>query len=208
MFDHALIAPAVSIDEQIIKRFLNFEKPECSCLVYIITAGVARRSWNLSKAKNDGIRACMDRAKIITCTDIDYIIPPGLIDFVNQCGPREHMWVLRRNIRPAAVPKRNWEYWQTIKTRENCLGSWNTMSAASWKFVGGWDERCHGWGFEDYALHRQIKHMGIFTTTIRHFPLMHVIHGSNERKFCQRANFVGDNKLASMMPQPNYLNGA
>lgn len=218
LVDVCIIVPAVNMSPAIYERLLNsigeHESTRADWRLIVVDENHedAHRfgsgaAFNLAAAKNAGIRQTLREypARIIVCTDADYIIPAGLIDYIAAETGDNHIWIGRRDVEPESIECRDWARWVDMGVRAVCLGSFNAMSADNWRKVGGWDERCVGYGGEDNVLHDRIAAAGIKTVRNADFPLIHVAHGRTEREF-SRANYRGDvNKAMAGSQQPNYI---
>lgn len=164
-------------------------------------------TYSQSKAKNIGIRECIRmQIPVIVCTDIDYLIPNGLTDFTVRETRASHLWVQRREVTTDEMHLLDWFGWMHRPVRTSCTGSWNSLSLNNWLRLGGWDERCFGWGGEDDILHRRIQRKGIPTRVSTVFPLMHIRH--NPRAFCANGKRAQANLSFAHTPQQNYLKEA
>lgn len=161
---------------------------------------------NISAAKNQGIRELLNDCEGIVCIDADYIVPPGLFELLMEPAVRDfHVWVRRRDITEAEARPRKWRKWLALPVYNDCWGSSVYLSRANWLKVGGWDERCFGWGGEDDTLMIRIGQAGIERRRIDSFPLMHVAHGL--RPFSGNNARGMENLKWVKVPQPNYLKG-
>jgi len=214
--DVGIVVPAVDMTPDIPARLVNsiseHESTRASWRVVVVDrddADAARfgrgANFNLAAAKNSGIRELVGRARIIACTDADYIIPAGLIDYLAAETGDRHVWIGRRDVPPDEIESRRWGRWMDLPVRRQCKGSFNAMSADNWRRIGGWDERCIGYGGEDDILHARIAAAGIERRDVFEFPLIHVFHVRTERSF-SRANYRGEINLRNAAgDQPNYI---
>ena len=163
-------------------------------------------TFNKSKYLNLGIKRCLSDCSIIVQTDIDFLVPPYLIDLTAIDTRDTHMWVRSRYIKMAEITG-DWKSYMKLPFWYNCPGSWNAMSADNWRKVGGFDERCcYGWGAEDNILHRRIAEAGITTVAISNVPLCHIEH--KPRAWFTHGQRGRQNKTFMQGVQPNFLEGA
>jgi GT2 family glycosyltransferase len=217
VYDLGIVVPAVGIDEPTIQRFtdclLEHENTTAKIRLEIVRGPDQGMAFNAARARNAGIRACLDDCPIIVCADVDYLVPAGLVDYTAFQTGEKHLWALRRNIPAELAPLRSWAHWMSLKIHVatesrphgTCTGSWNALSAANWRRIGGWDERCTGWGGEDDVLHARIAEAGIETVVTADFPLMHVRHTPREFSHANRRSEA--NLYFATLRQPNYLKG-
>lgn len=161
---------------------------------------------NISAAKNQGIRELLSDCDGVVCIDADYIIPPGLFEILMEPAMQDfHVWIRRRDIKLDEAKPRKWRQWLALPVFNDCWGSSVYLSKANWLKVGGWDERCFGWGGEDDSLMIRIGQAGIERRRIDSFPLMHIAHGL--RPFGGNNARGMENLKWVKVPQPNYLKG-
>lgn len=195
--------------ERLVSTVLEHESTRCRIFVRVIAQADLPQQcltrYNISSAKNAGIRACLAKGcRVIACCDADQLIPPGLLDYVAaHTVAGRHLWAVRRNLLATETAARQWMRWLDLPTFEPSLGSFNALTAEDWKKVGGWDERAFGWGGDDDLLHLRIRQAGIVTQAVRQFPLMHVDH--RPRPFLTQCRRSAENMRLSQVPQPNYL---
>jgi hypothetical protein len=168
---------------------------------------------NICTAKNSGIRRLIARGcQGVVCLDVDYLVPPGLLELLVYPAVQPfHVWVRRRDIQPEDAPARAWADWlkrPIFSEGGECRGSCNYMSAENWLKAGGWDERAGvGWGGDDDVLHWRVREKGIRTMRFDSIPLSHVAHG--RRPWALTGQYRGaDNAAWMKVPQPNYLGEA
>lgn len=167
MADIGISIPAIGIDPGVVSRCRD------SILSSVFDGSVevliSRRPKtalpNISRARNDGIRSLIETCDIIGCLDADLIMQPGLIE------------------EAIATANNGNHHWQCPSDSDGVVhierlcgkGGWNAMTRSNWLKVGGWDERCFGWGGEDDILHRDICSAGIKTVKSS-VPLIHPRH--------------------------------
>ena len=209
VYDLGIVTPAVGIDTSTISRFVNSilddKTARCSFIIYVQTEGRAGRDFNVAQAKNRGIMAIIQRCRAICCTDVDHVVPPGLLDYTVRMTTSDHLWVLHRDVTAKDVSKKAWEEYLRLKV-DQCPASWNSLSSRNWFKIGGWDERCYGWGGEDDILHVRIRQAGIRTIACSDWPLCHVFHNTN-REFCRENRRSAENMKFLKTKQHNYLKG-
>ena len=189
-----IVVVAIQVEENIVEQFktalaISTKVPYCLKIVSddnYIKDGLL----NKSQALNDGLREIVNQCEIIVCTDIDMLIPPGLIDYTLYCTKMDfNLWVMCRNLPAEKVSLRLWRDWLQRPLRMVGQGSWNAMLREDWVRSGGWDERLTGWGGEDYVFAMRRKQAGIEDITCTIFPLMHIDHPPRQNK----TNFMKGN---------------
>lgn len=174
-------------------------------------------NFSVARSKNEGIRkAIADGCDIIVAVDIDTPIPPGLLDFTRDTleqSPKTHLWVTRKDMSLEEYEKHDYAAWSAMRPhgwREKtfphgyCWGSYNAMTKAAWSKIGGFDERCFGWGGEDDLLHFRAKEAGLTLLADSAWPLAHINHPY--RPYRVENNRGAENvKKFREGKQPNYL---
>jgi len=190
-----IIAVAVGIEGSIVERFRD-SLPDNTLYVDIVYDRLYLRGslLNKSMALNDSIKSYLILDEVILiCTDIDMLIPPGLIEHVeDKLEKGTNLWVRCRNIDEADIEPRDWDKWLELPIRTSGMGSFNAMYAEDWIKSGGWDERLIGWGGEDDVFKLRREQAGIKTVICDSFPLMHVNHPPRQNK----GTFRGGNQEA------------
>lgn len=208
IYDIGIVAGAVGLEKEAnnFVESIKEHKTKCSYFISITTKKNYFEydpiTYSQAKAKNIGIRNCLNNCKTIVCFDIDSIIPPKLIDFLAFETQDQHIWVKKRHITEKESLNREWGKWTNIKPTISS-GSCNSLSAKNWLNIGGWDERCYGWSPEDYILHTRIKQNNIKTIAIETFPLMHIDH--KIREYNSKGNRYKQGLQYLHIPQLNYL---
>jgi glycosyltransferase involved in cell wall biosynthesis len=160
--------------------------------------------FNLSKVRNFGIKCAMATCNAVVVMDADMLIPPGLFDLLSAPHNRNlHVWVECRNLPESATTPRQWEAWSKLPPIDDCLGACNFMSVENWLKIGGFDERCVGFGGEDNLAHARAGRAGINRFDWRACPLIHVAHPLRQWR---KQNCHGqENMRLLQLSQPNYL---
>jgi len=203
-----LAVGAVGIPNHIVARFraaAEASSPRCSWRLHIQRE--APEGFSRSRARNDAILKLAGNCSIIVCTDVDCLVPPGLIDFTGEnVADGRAVWVLCRDVfwpfgDDVSGPY-PWEHWQTLPLRVWGTGSWVAMTTRDWFYVGGWDERLTGWGGEDDVLRVRRRQAGIQTMEVTSFPLVHVNHPPRDpdQRYGRR-NY----QLGLSLPPRNFL---
>ena len=162
--------------------------------------------FNPARAKNIGLRRLLPHVDGVVCIDADYIIPPGLFEFLMEPTMQPfHVWVRRRDISEKDAESRDWVKWVRMGVFGDCWGSCNYMSTENWLRMGGWDERTFGWGGDDDLLHIRIGQFGIERRRIDAIPLMHIQH--ERRLWSTEGQRGSENIKFARQPQQNYLQG-
>ena len=116
--------------------------------------------FNKSRSLNDAIRKLIQKeCDVIVQTDIDAEWSRELMDATRQNTTEGvHYWspFLRNGI-PC--------YYNT--------GAWNALALADWLKIGGFDERCFGWGGEDDLLHLRCRNAGFRRVCDPRHPFHH-----------------------------------
>jgi hypothetical protein len=154
------------------------------------------------EARNRAIAALAKRCSVIVCVDVDCLVPPGL--------PAETLMKVTPGVAylhyVRGISLKQWLGWAN---RERYLalpiwwggmGGYLALATTDWLAVGGWDERCRGWGAEDVVMFRRILRSGIKVVISSKFPLLHVNHPQRDERTFRNSNLALSNK-----PQPNFL---
>jgi hypothetical protein len=167
---------ARGIDQSIIDRFTeSLKQTGFRDYRLSIEEGPAVGTLNISRAKNRAIRLLLETCDSIVITDIDMLIPPGLLEKTQAIVRDGHaVWCPCRNI-DDPLTDRKWNEWERLPIRETGTGSWIAMTASDWKRCGGFNETCYGYGGEDDAFCKRQHELGIHTVRIE-MPLVHVNH--------------------------------
>ncbi|MCG3180035.1 MAG: hypothetical protein BIFFINMI_02389 [Phycisphaerae bacterium] len=140
--------------------------------------------FNKAACLNMGLKRLINEGcDIIIQTDVDLIIPPELVDYTALHTGDKHLWCPR-----------------TTNVRRN-PGAFNALSSANWVRVGGFDERCKGWGGEDNILHTRCRELGIKRVELPNC-LTHIDHPDRVWRKSDRAK---QNYSFRLSKQPNYL---
>jgi hypothetical protein len=154
------------------------------------------------EARNRAIAALAKRCSVIVCVDVDCLIPPGLpAETLTKVRPGVAYLHYVRNI--DLEQWRGWanrEGYLAIPVRWTGLGGYLAVATMDWLAVGGWDERCRGWGGDDVVMFRRIIRSGIRIVKSSRFPLLHVRHPQRDAR-----TFHYSNLAMSNTPQPNFL---
>jgi GT2 family glycosyltransferase len=187
-FDIGIVASACGITDSIIGRFVSTieeSSPRCSYVTKIVTSQ-RREVFSRSQALNQGVKSLLRSCRVIACTDVDMLIPPGLIDFSYAQATKtgKNVWVICRNIDENEIESKDWDEWLKKPLRGDLAGmkgvgkgSWNAMTAENWIKSGGWNEEMFGWGGEDDEFWARRSRAGVQTLSVKDFALMHVNHG-------------------------------
>lgn len=206
-----IVVPAVDVPEYLVRRFADTLARSRPRTAYRLQ--VQRRAdadgFRITRSKNRGILALMDRCKVIVCTDIDMLVPPGLVDYTaRHVAKGRCLWALCRNIEPLWAAGRRWQRWLQIPPRRTGKGSWIAMTVDDWCKTGGWDERLEGWGGDDDVLARRRAEVGIEDVPTTAFPLMHVNHRPRDADAGVRARGNAANlRIGRTRPPENWLTG-
>lgn len=183
---------AANIKDSIIKRFLsslkNDAKPKISYEVFIInekdeiyTHYNGKKHYNRNKAHNIGIRHFLDKAEVILCADVDFLIGPETLDRTYKIGLAQPFFGIARFLEPnVRLEPRPWNEWMKIKLHDAGYGGWIAMTPENWKSIGGWNETMFSWGYDRHIFDR-VRNAGL--KPIRHgeLPIIHVNHGRRNK---------------------------
>lgn len=214
MFDSrplGIVVVAVGIDEAVRKRFgktliATTSDAAMACGDFKLKAVTEMADFTRSKARNEGILVLLNTCRVIVCTDVDMLVPSGLVEYTQaMVTDGTAVWAKCRNLPAEKAATLNWKEWLELPIREDGTGSWVAMTTADWLKVGGWDERLTGHGGEDDILALRRSEGGINTMELRQFPLMHVNHPPRDRRI------PGGNqenlRIGRTPPPKNYLTG-
>ncbi len=165
-------APAYGVPQEIVDRFVEHIPAGTQTAVRMKPlAGI----FNLARAKNRGVLELLDKCNIVVATDIDCLIPPGLLEVLpSHVQDGVAVWNPARNV--YELNGDSWDEWKAIPLRKSGKGSFVAMTSDDWRRSGGFDERyCHGWGGEDGAFLEHREAMGIRTERLD-YPLVHIMH--------------------------------
>lgn len=183
---------AANISKGIVDRFLKSlkedAKPKISYEVKIITEKdniytnyKGHKYYNRNKAHNIGIRHFLDKAEVILCSDVDFLIGPETLDKTCSIGRQQPFFGIARFLNPGVnINIRSWKEWMKIKTHDAGYGGWIAMTPHNWKKIGGWNETMFSWGFDRHIFQRVIN---AELNPIRHaeLPIVHVNHGRRNK---------------------------
>lgn len=181
--------PAVWIDRKVIARcYKALADARVSIAYRVRIYRGPMPDFNLAKARNHAIIDLLGHCDKIICLDVDCLVPPGLVEHAAKTIENGRAVVaLVRNIDNFSG-EYQWDEWKSLPVRKTGLGAFVGMTTGDWLRIGGWDERCEGWGGEDYALAEQRNHLGIETVFVDSYPLVHVSHGWRMTFGCRRGH--------------------
>ena len=189
MTDVGIIIPAIGIDDLVVRRLKkSIQNAEFSGSLETIVIHHAKTDLpNVSRARNEGIRS-LSHCDVVICADADVVVSKGLITASYDIAQKgKHCWQYPTDI-----------YDGPPFERKSGKGPWNAMTYQNWVRVGGWDERCFGWGGEDDVLHRDISLAGIQSCNSG-VPLFHHRHESRCAKRGQ------ENLLVAQLTPWNWI---
>lgn len=202
-----IVVIAVNISDNIKNRFLEFlnKSTDITTVVNLVTEEdgdfFTNGIFNKSKALNFGIKQLINECSVIIQTDIDMIIPPGLISKTFELCTSHDCHIFSRCCNCDKIVN-NWEYYKNLELREAGYGAWNALAVKSWLDIGGFNEDLYGWGGEDDDLHNRIKRANIPTIILTEYPLVHINHDKRTinrslENFHIRKNFQKTNWLST-----------
>ena len=183
------------IDPEIIHRFkkcIDLSRPKVTYDVHILSTndkGQKPNRFNKSKILNKGIKKlCNGDYEVVIQTDIDLVVPPGLVDESYRmamegkvCYHNNHRRITASKILnfpplPNGYKDMDWEYMKTFAV-EASNGCWNAIQSQMWWETGGFNEDCVNYAREDDDWARRSKIYGkILFIVTKEFPLMHINH--------------------------------
>lgn len=192
MSDVGIMVVAQNIPEDIKNRYqecIRRSNPTCTWEIHFLSSNddVQKKHFNKSRLLNKGIKklATMNY-KVIIQTDIDLIVPPGIIDKSLEMGSRSKTCFYNRHYRidPQHLPKLPEDYDKLdfdalakAFPSENANGCWNAMTPESWMSTGGYNEYMIEWGKEDDVFRTNAGRIGgIHFINYNRFCLIHVNH--------------------------------
>ncbi len=178
---------AANIKQEIIDRFLKSlkedAKPNVSYNTKIITEKEniyteykGQRYYNRNKAHNIGIRHFLDKAEVILCADVDFLLGPGTLDKTYKLGLIQPFFGIARFIYNTPDTERPWAEWMKIKLHGAGFGGWVAMTPENWKKTGGWNESMFSWGFDRHIFQRVVN-AGLNPVRHAELPIIHIHHG-------------------------------
>jgi organic radical activating enzyme len=206
-----IAVPAVNVPESVVRRFtecLARSTPDCDYRLH-----VERRAdpdgFRIARCKNRGILALKDHCRVIVCTDVDMLVPPGLVDHTTtRVENGKCVWALCRNVDFRQAAPRRWDEWLRLPLRRTGRGSWVAMTIDDWCKTGGWDERLEGWGGDDDVLALRRAEAGIVDLPATGYPLVHVNHPPRDGHASLRAGGNARNlRIGRTPPACNWLTG-
>lgn len=183
---------AQNIPTTIIERFkgcLEKSKPTVSYDVIILQTKNDEKHFNKSKLLNKGIKTlAKGQYETLIQTDIDLIIPHGLIDYSYNISKTGRV-CFHNDMRKIDIeripnfPRLPSEYdkidWSSFKSTPfiYASGCWNAMQYPYWWETGGWNEMMIEWGREDDDWrNRTKKNCDIKFIDSKKFELIHYNH--------------------------------
>ena len=185
MNDIALLVIAQNIEKKVVERFCNFANKSKDKHDFDIVIDYGGGDvFSKSKLLNNNIKRLVESYKYIVQTDIDLIIPFGLVDkslqvLSNWDNPFIAHCVLRYIKEDAILGKEYEEFpWETWKSQDHtyCSGCWNMANSRTWKRSGGWNPEMFGWGAEDTEFRERSRRRGVNWRNIYDYPLVHIHH--------------------------------
>jgi hypothetical protein len=181
-----IVVIAQGIDQSVVDRFVRFancSKKNKDFDIHVESGNPNEEKFYKSRLLNKCINKFKNEYKYIIQTDIDLIVPYGLVDRTLKIasGSNANMvHCLLRYIEPEEIQdleydKFPWETW-VRKERTYCSGCWNGATVEAWKKSGGWNSHMYDWGYEDTEFRERSKRRGIRWKNIYDMPLVHVNH--------------------------------
>lgn len=194
MADCCIIAVAEGIEQGVVDRFIDSIRQSNPRTETEIDLLVRSRSGNFRKSAglNELLRRNLDKYQVIIQTDIDLLVPPGLIDHSFRSVASHSKIAYHHYLRHAwpvelegkLYKHYNFKEWQTRKG-VFCSGCWNAMNVKTWRLSGGWNEDMVEWGYEDTEFLERAKIRGIRWIVDSQFGLVHVNHPPRTKRNVQ-----------------------
>jgi len=188
--DICIIAAAQGISPKIISRFRSTIKISGSKYSYdVIVSGGADEKFYKTRIINQCLRSAIPRYKVIIQTDIDLLVPRGLLDRTfeavmkqpNNCFHHFLRYVEASEVKGKKYKDFAWHQWLNYSSTF-CSGCWNGMCSQTWEKTGGFNEEMYAWGSEDTEFYNRARRKGIRWINDRSFALVHVNHPRRQKK--------------------------
>jgi hypothetical protein len=184
MTNIALFTVANNVNEDIVKRFLWSVKnsaPHLDCDVLLGSHSDEKQMFCKPTILNDILRKHYKKYSVMIQTDIDMLIPPGLIEKTYQFCCKDdkcfhcNFHYLESNEVPAHYKKINWK---EIKQRKviSASGSWNGLASHMWKKSNGFAECIYNLGGPDSEFYLRTNKNTVEWFVTSAYPLCHVNH--------------------------------
>lgn len=196
-------APFFNINKTLSDRFKKYVKSsigsdDITLLIYLpslesecITSG----NFNRSKAINSGVKELISSGcDVIVATDLDMIVPPGLISFsvTKAIQTSKNILCMTRFVDISYFQKvyPDWKQFLRLPVAHSGFGGWNCLTSEMWKESGGYPEELTGWGYEDICFREKLQYRSIDAITVYTYPLLHINHPprAKDQKSTQRSN--------------------
>lgn len=194
-----IIVAAQGIPKKTIQRFKEsvFASNPARKPIIMIKSGKEKRFYK-TKILNRCLREAIPKFKVIIQTDIDLIVPPGLINKTcaalkqqpNNCYHHFLRYVDPSEIKGKKYGQFPWNKWVNLKA-EFCSGCWNGMTSKMWKKSGGFNEQMFAWGAEDSEFYNRTVRKGIHWIKKKSFPLVHINHPKRQQKRARENGILG-----------------
>jgi hypothetical protein len=196
----AIIVVAQGIPQSVIDRFFSSIKESLPAYPYDILVGKSDDSvFYKTKILNRLLSANMDKYNVIIQTDIDLVIPPGLINFsyesVAEAKTTAYHHALRyvRQSEIAKLRYQKYPFSEWLKLPETfCSGCWNAMTPEVWKKSRGYNEDMSAWGYEDTEFFNRSRRLGVQWIKDKRFALVHINHPPRQKNRVSENTSAGD----------------
>jgi len=187
----AILAVANNVDEEIKKRFLwaiGESEKDIPFDVYLGWHRNEEQQFHKTVILNDLLRRTLRDYEVIVQTDIDMLIPRGLVrETYFYCRGKSSCYHCNyRLINPKELKGKEYKKipWNDISNREihRASGSWNGMSSDSWISSGGFCEAIALLGGPDSEFYIRTKKNHLHWYITDRFPLCHVNHPKRKVK--------------------------
>lgn len=181
----AIIAVHNRIKSSIVNRFLwaiERSEPEIAFDVFLGKHKKKNQTFFKTVILNDLLRKTIPNYDFIVQTDIDMLIPPGLIRATYQhglyfdgCYHANYYLVKPKEIKKCSYKNIPWEKFLKRKP-QSASGSWNGMRNNMWDEIGGFCERIISLGGPDSEFYIRSKKHYVNWKIVSDFALGHVNH--------------------------------
>jgi len=206
-----IIVAAQGISKKTIQRFkesIYNSKPTRTPTI-LVRSGKEKKFYK-TKILNRCLRDMMPKFEYIIQTDIDLIVPPGLINQTcnalkqqpNNCYHHFLRYVDPSEIKGKRYGQYPWSEWINLKA-DFCSGCWNGMTSKTWKQTGGYNEQMFAWGAEDTEFYNRTRRKGIRWMNKKSFALVHINHPRRQQRR-QKENFASAQLFSD---ETNWLTG-
>lgn len=204
-----VLSVAKNIETDIVDRFIDSidkSKPKNEYKIHILGQDDKSEKFYKTKIINQKIRELSDQLDdIIIQTDIDLLVPIGLIDATYDCAidnklyHNELRYINKKEIDNKLYDEYDFEKWAKMKP-VFCSGCWNGMTVSNWIKSKGYNELMCEWGAEDTEFYRRCIRYDIEYVVNKDYPLVHVNHDARTIKRSKE-----NMEFSELYPDHNWL---